>query len=86
MKYGRSIMHRLKRVEGQIRGILNMMDEDKDCKEVVSQLSAVRSAVDKTIAVIVAENLSSCIREEMASGKDTDQLLEEAIDLLIKSR
>ncbi|MDA5110909.1 metal-sensitive transcriptional regulator [Brevibacillus thermoruber] len=86
MNYGRSIMHRLKRVEGQIKGILNMMDAEKDCKEVVSQLSAVRSAIDKTIAVIVAENLSTCIREEMAAGKDTNQLLDEAIDLLIKSR
>ncbi|UYZ15164.1 metal-sensitive transcriptional regulator [Brevibacillus sp. WF146] len=86
MKYGRNIMHRLKRVEGQIKGIVNMMDAEKDCREVVSQLSAVRSAVDKTIAVIVAENLSACIREEMAAGKDTNPLLDEAIDLLIKSR
>ncbi|PTX53709.1 DNA-binding FrmR family transcriptional regulator [Melghirimyces profundicolus] len=79
---------RLRRVEGQIRGVLRMMEEEKSCKEVVSQLSAVRSAVDRAIAYIVSRNLEHCIREEIAKGEDGDthQLVEEAMNLLVKSR
>ena len=47
MKYDDQMKNRVKRMEGQLRGILKMMDEDKDCKEVITQLSAVRSAVDR---------------------------------------
>ncbi|MDA6141614.1 metal-sensing transcriptional repressor, partial [Escherichia coli] len=57
MNYTDQTKNRLKRVEGQVRGVLRMMEEDKDCKDVVTQLSAVRSAVDRTIAQIVALNL-----------------------------
>ncbi|MBD2843956.1 metal-sensitive transcriptional regulator [Paenibacillus sp. IB182496] len=78
---------RLRRVEGQIRGVLRLMDEGKPCKEVVAQLSAVRNASDKAIAHIVAENLQHCILSEQAAGNtDTSQLVKEAISLLVKSR
>ncbi|NBI28466.1 metal-sensitive transcriptional regulator [Chengkuizengella marina] len=86
MEYGEDVKRRLKRLEGQVRGVLNMMEEDKPCKEVVSQLSAVRSAADKAIAYIVAMNLENCILEEQEKGNDTSKLVKEAIDLLVKSR
>lgn len=84
--YDDAIKKRLRRVEGQVRGVLSMIEEQKDCKDVVSQLSAVRSAVDKSIAYIVATNLERCIVEEKEAGNDTDRLVREAVDLLIKSR
>ncbi|MBD2866156.1 metal-sensitive transcriptional regulator [Paenibacillus oceani] len=84
--YDDAIKKRLRRVEGQVRGVLSMIEEQKDCKDVVSQLSAVRSAVDKSIAYIVATNLERCIIEEKEAGNDTDRLVREAVDLLIKSR
>lgn len=62
------------------------MDEGKSCKDVVSQLSAVRNATDKAIAQIVAENLKQCLLEEQASGGDVDKLVQEAVELLVKSR
>ncbi len=86
MEYGEKIKHRLKRIEGQVRGVLNMIEEGKNCKEVVSQLTAVRSAVDKAIGVIVASNLATCVREQIEQGKDADEILNEAIELLVKSR
>lgn len=86
MKYDEDVKLRLRRVEGQVRGVLRMMEEEKSCKEVVSQLSAVRSAVDKAIAYIVAVNLEQCILEERNSGRDTGKLVQEAVELLIKSR
>jgi DNA-binding FrmR family transcriptional regulator len=86
MNYTDQTKNRLKRIEGQVRGVLRMMEEDKDCKDVVTQLSAVRSAVDRTIAQIVALNLEQCLREKQEAGEDTSKIVEEAIQLLVKSR
>ena len=86
MTYDENVKRRLRRAEGQIRGVLKMMEEQKNCKDVVSQLSAIRSAVDKAIAYIVAVNLEQCILEEKDSGRDTSKLVQEAVELLIKSR
>lgn len=77
---------RLRRIEGQVRGVLRMMEEGQPCKEVVAQLSAVRNASDKAIAQIVAENLHQCILAEQAEGKqNTEKMVKEAIALLVKS-
>lgn len=85
--YTDEIKNRLRRMEGQVRGILRMMDEEKHCKDVVSQLSAVRNAADKAIATIVAVNLEQCLMKEIESGGgDSGQLVKEAIELLVKSR
>lgn len=87
MEYEQAIKNRLKRVEGQIRGILRMMDENKDCKEIITQLSASRSAIDRTIGVIVSANLVECIRNKDGSEERTDEeIVREAVDLLVKSR
>lgn len=82
MKYDDDVKKRLKRIEGQVRGVLKMMEEEKHCKDVVSQLSAIRSAADKAMAYIVAVNLEQCI----LAGKDTGQVVKEAVELLVKSR
>lgn len=86
MNYTDDLKNRLRRVEGQIRGVLRMIEEEKPCKEVVSQLSAVRNATDKAIAYIVATNLEHCILEEQKEGRDSKQFVKEAVELLIKSR
>lgn len=86
MEYTNEIKNRLRRAEGQIRGVLRMMEEQKHCKDVVSQLSAVRSAIDRAIAQIVATNLQQCIIEEQKHGNDSSKVVEEAIQLLVKSR
>jgi len=83
--YSEDLKRRLKRIEGQVRGVLRMMDEGKSCKEVVSQLSAVRNASDKAIAQIVADHLQHCLLQE-ADGISADQRVKEAVELLVKSR
>ncbi|MEI5906570.1 metal-sensitive transcriptional regulator [Bacillus spongiae] len=86
MEYDDQIKNRLKRIEGQLRGVLKMMDENKECKEVITQLSAVRSAVDRTVGVIVSSNLVECVVEAEKNGEDADELIKEAVNLLVKSR
>jgi DNA-binding FrmR family transcriptional regulator len=85
MKFDDDVKKRLKRIEGQVRGVLKMMEEGESCKDVVSQLVAVRSAMDKTVAYVVATNLEKSILEEKAGSK-TNKLVKEAVDLLIKSK
>jgi DNA-binding FrmR family transcriptional regulator len=86
MKYDDPVKNRVKRIEGQIRGILKMMEEDKDCKDVITQLSAVKSALDRTVGVIVSSNLVDCVRNANENGQDAEDLVKEAVNLLVKSR
>lgn len=85
MKYDAKTMNRIKRIEGQLRGILRMMEEEKDCKEVITQLSAVRSGVDRTIGVIVSNNLMVCI-QKADTDDEMNETIQEAINLVVKSR
>lgn len=86
MNYDTQMKNRVKRIEGQLRGILRMMEEGKDCKEVITQLSAVRSAVDRTVGVIVSSNLIECVLEADKNGEKADETIKEAVNLLVKSR
>lgn len=86
MEYGANVKNRLKRVQGQLNGILKMMEEGKDCKDVITQLSASRTAIDRTIGVIVSENLVECIRQMDEDDHMQEEVVKEAVDLLVKSR
>ncbi|MCM3357141.1 metal-sensitive transcriptional regulator [Psychrobacillus sp. MER TA 171] len=86
MQYDAKVTARMKKVEGQLRGILRMMEEEKDCKDVITQLSAVRSAVDRTIGVIVTDNLVECLSKESEETLDKNAMVKQAVDLLVKSR
>lgn len=85
MVYDQKIKNRLKRIDGQIKGVLRMMDNEEECKDIVTQLSAIRSAVDRTIGVVVSSNLIECLRNEDQHESEEDAL-QEAIDLFVKSR
>lgn len=86
MEYDIQTKNRLKRIEGQIRGILRMMDEGKDCKDIITQLSASRTAIDRTIGVLVSTNLIECVRQAEENGESSDELVKEAVNMLVKSR
>lgn len=82
--YDAKVLNRMKRVEGQIRAIIRMMEEGKECRDVVTQLSAARSALDRVSTIIVANNLEQCIITAQADGEDTSETVEEAIKMLMK--
>ncbi|ANC75859.1 MULTISPECIES: metal-sensitive transcriptional regulator [Bacillales] len=87
MEYTQEMKNRLKRIEGQIRGVLRMLEEEQDCKSVITQLSASRTAIDRTIGLIVGTNLEQCLREQMESGEEMNSdIVKEAVQLLVKSR
>ena len=55
-----SILKRLKRIEGQIRGLQKMVSEERDCEDVVTQLAAVRSAIDSVGALVLNNYIKIC--------------------------
>lgn len=63
------ILGRLKRVEGQIRGIQKMIEEQRDCESVVTQLMAARAALDKASLVIITRHLKQCLAEPPDSSE-----------------
>ncbi|QCR34466.1 metal-sensitive transcriptional regulator [Lysinibacillus sp. SGAir0095] len=84
--YDDKVRNRVKRMEGQLRGILKMMDEGKDCKDVITQLSAVRSGVDRSIGLIVSQNLIECIQNANGDKEALNESVQEAVNLFVKSR
>ncbi|ATP40472.1 cytoplasmic protein [Solibacillus sp. R5-41] len=86
MQYDPKVSHRLNRIEGQLRGVLRMMEEEQDCKEVITQLSAIRSGVDRTIGVIVTNNLMDCVVNAEGDEAQLNTVVQQAMDLVIKSR
>jgi DNA-binding FrmR family transcriptional regulator len=87
LEYDDKVVNRLKRIEGQIKGILRMIEEGKDCKEVVTQLSASRSAIDRTIGVIVSSNIIACMQNVDENNPTyQEEIVKQAVDLLVKSR
>ncbi|MDT8862174.1 metal-sensitive transcriptional regulator [Alkalihalobacillus sp. MEB130] len=86
MEYNDKMKNRVKRVEGQVKAILRMMEEGKDCRDLVVQMSAARNALDRTIGLVVSTNLEHCVREQIEKGENTEALIQEAVNLLVKSR
>ncbi|WML49707.1 metal-sensitive transcriptional regulator [Neobacillus sp. PS3-34] len=86
MEYEKEVKNRLRRIEGQVKGVLSMMEQGKDCRDIITQLSAARSAIDRAMGVIVSKNLEQCVRENVEKGESTEHLVKEAVELLIKSR
>lgn len=86
MEYDKAVLNRLKRIEGQVRGVLGMLEEGKDCREIVTQLTAIRTAVDRTVGAVIGDNLEQCIQDELAQGNSPEHVIKEAVALLVKSR
>ena len=61
---------RLRRIEGQVRGIAKMIDEDKYCIDVLTQISAVNSALQSVALGLLEEHLGHCVTQAVAEGGD----------------
>ena len=69
------VRRRLRRVEGQIRGLQRMLDEGKDCREVITQLSAAQAAPDRVAYRLIAAGMRYCVANpEEAEGMTTEEL------------
>ncbi|MBA3851434.1 MAG: metal-sensitive transcriptional regulator [Chloroflexi bacterium] len=62
------VIHRIKRAQGQLAGVLRMMEEGRDCEDVVTQLAAVSRALDRAGFAIVATGLQQCLTNGEGTG------------------
>lgn len=70
---------RLRRIEGQVRGVARMIDEDKYCVDVVTQVAAIQAALDKVSLGLLDGHIRGCVRDEIKAGGGearVDELLE----------
>jgi len=77
----RDVLNRLARIEGQVRGIQRMVEDDKYCVDILTQISAVTTALDRVGLKILDSHVHGCVRDAMLSGgkeatAKTEELLE----------
>jgi DNA-binding FrmR family transcriptional regulator len=65
-----AVLNRLRRAQGQLAGVISMIEQGRECKDVVTQLAAVSRALDKAGFKIVATGLRECLTGEAADGKE----------------
>src|SRR5665213_2732653 len=68
-----AVLKRLSRIEGQVRGVARMVDEDRYCIDVVTQISAVRAALRRAEEEILRDHVAHCVEHAIASGDKKDQ-------------
>jgi DNA-binding FrmR family transcriptional regulator len=68
-----SVQKRLGRIEGQVRGLSKMVDEDRYCIDIVTQISAVRAALRRAEEEILKDHVAHCVEHAIASGNKADQ-------------
>ena len=82
----KKVVNRLARIEGHVRSIKTMVDNDRDCSEVLIQIAAVRKALDNTAKVILKDHLEHCILHAIEKGEGNKSLedFEAAIDQYLR--
>ena len=86
MMKSESTIKRLKRIEGQVRGLVRMLEEDRYCIDILTQMQAVKAALAKAESEILKDHAATCVDEAISSGSKRDQRekVSELIDLFDK--
>jgi len=77
------IVNRLARVEGQVRGLQRMVEDGKDCEQILTQLSAVRSALDGVGINLISHHMKECLEDEISAEVDP-VAMEKAFEIFLK--
>ena len=88
---GKSItakLNRLKRIEGQVRGVAQMVEDDRYCMDILHQIAAIKSALAKVETQVLKDHAACCVAEAISSGDEVEQRekFEELVDLLEKTK
>jgi len=76
-------LNRMKKLEGQIRGVSKMIDEEKYCVDILNQISAVKSALDGVARKILKRHVESCVADAILKGQ-ADEKIEELMNTIFK--
>ncbi|AQP41951.1 MULTISPECIES: metal-sensitive transcriptional regulator [Streptococcus] len=80
----KDIINRLKRAEGQLRGIQKMIEDDKECIDIVTQLTAVRSSINRTMGIVISNKINQIIENPVEDKEKQEEKLQKALELIIK--
>ncbi len=78
----KSLIHRLNRIEGQIRGIRGMVEKNVYCTDILVQVAAVNAALNAFNRELLAEHIRTCVASDIRAGKD--ETIDELLDTLRK--
>ncbi len=68
-----SVLKRLQRIEGQVRGLTRMVEDDRYCIDIVTQVAAVRAALRRAEEEILRDHVAHCVEDAIKSGNHADQ-------------
>ncbi len=71
------VQNRLRRIEGQVRGLQRMVDEEVYCVDVLTQISSAVSALEKVGTILLKDHVEHCVRESIEKGEGADEKIEE---------
>jgi DNA-binding FrmR family transcriptional regulator len=71
------IQNRLRRIEGQVRGVQRMVDEEAYCVDILTQIGSVVSALEKVGTILLKDHVEHCFRESIEKGEGADEKIEE---------
>ncbi|MBI4296612.1 MAG: metal-sensitive transcriptional regulator [Chloroflexi bacterium] len=76
------ILLRLRKMEGQLKGIQRMVEQDKYCVDVLNQLSSIIAATQKVATIIMKDHIRGCVREALTRNEHSDQYIDELVSVV----
>jgi DNA-binding FrmR family transcriptional regulator len=82
-----AVQGRLRRIEGQVRGIQKMVEEDRYCIDVLTQVSAVKAALESVAMLLLADHVDHCVADAIRAGDGSEKVREltSAVERLVRS-
>ena len=81
-KESKDLLNRLRRIEGQVRGIQSMVENDAYCPDILIQVSAINSALNSFSKTLLASHMKSCVVDDIKNGKE--EVIDELVETLQK--
>jgi len=82
-KRRKEVLDRLSRIEGHVRGVRKMVEEDKDCPQILIQVAAIRAALNKVSRIVLEDHVETCMKDAVEAG-EAEQYVAELKEALSK--
>lgn len=84
IRMSKELQSRLRRIEGQVKGVIKMIEEQRSCGDVVIQLGAIKAAVNRVGFMVLACHLAQSIEEDKEAGRELEKTMQDFMDVLKK--
>ena len=82
VKDKQEILVRLRRMEGQLKGIHKMVEEDRYCVDVLNQLSSIIAASQRVAGIVMKDHIKGCVRDALTRNENSDQYINELVSVV----